>query len=268
MSQRIRKHLTPSTAIALLALVFALTGGAFAATSHGGGSSQAAVAAKVKPKAKPGPRGPAGPKGATGATGATGAAGATGATGPAGTAGAKGENGAAGTAGAAGPQGPQGPQGEKGEQGEPGEPAAGGGYPKTLPAGDTETGTFDAYFALGSEITVTPISFPIPLPVALNLAETFYVTVAEQEAHTAPSQCPGDAEKPTAVKGNLCVYEGYHTAGEPPAIAELAVKEFYKPVTSGGSLIGAGTTGALMRIGYEGTEEPALLAGDWAVTAP
>ena len=36
MLQRVRKHMNPATAIALLALVFALTGGAFAATGAGG----------------------------------------------------------------------------------------------------------------------------------------------------------------------------------------------------------------------------------------
>jgi hypothetical protein len=118
MFQQVRKHLNASTFIALLALVFAVTGGAFAASNHGGGSSGSkasvstgargvggnpiAIAAKSRPKAKTGPRGPAGPKGAAGATG------------PAGAAGAKGENGAAG---ATGPQGPAGNNGEKGETG-------------------------------------------------------------------------------------------------------------------------------------------------------
>ena len=120
MVQRVRKHITPATVLAFVALVFAITGGAFAATggSSGGGNAGAgakatasvsqATAAKAKAKAKAGPRGPAGPKGATGATGpagatgAIGAIGATGATGPAG----------AGTAGATGATGPTGPAGE------------------------------------------------------------------------------------------------------------------------------------------------------------
>ena len=38
MFHRVRRHLTPATFIALLALVFAVTGGAFAASSHGGGA--------------------------------------------------------------------------------------------------------------------------------------------------------------------------------------------------------------------------------------
>ena len=94
MFQALRKHLTPSTFIAFVALVFAVTGGAFAAGSHGGGSPVQATASsgrvgsatplatsaksKGKSKSKAGPRGPAGPKGATGATGPAGPAGATG----------------------------------------------------------------------------------------------------------------------------------------------------------------------------------------------
>ena len=41
MLSKIRKHLTPSTGIALIALVFALTGGAFAATGGSPGTRRA-----------------------------------------------------------------------------------------------------------------------------------------------------------------------------------------------------------------------------------
>ena len=83
MFRALRKHLTPSTFIAFLALVFAVTGGAFAASGPGGGGSAKATASSTRtgsagslsprpPRASPsrrakaGPRGPAGPKGATG----------------------------------------------------------------------------------------------------------------------------------------------------------------------------------------------------------
>jgi hypothetical protein len=72
MFSALRKHLTPGTFIALIALIFAMTGGAFAASSSGGGSgakatasvtrgTSVAAAAKSKAKPKAGPRGPAGP---------------------------------------------------------------------------------------------------------------------------------------------------------------------------------------------------------------
>jgi hypothetical protein len=98
MLSALRKHLNPATAIAFLALILALTGGAFAATGGGNHPTLTASAAKAK-KGPRGPQGPAGPAGKTGATGATGAAGATG------PAGAKGETGAAGAAGATGASG-------------------------------------------------------------------------------------------------------------------------------------------------------------------
>jgi hypothetical protein len=108
MLSGIRRHVTPATIMAFVALVFAVTGGAFAATDSSGGSSlfrrDTAVAttakSKAKPKVKAGPRGPAGQNGTNGAPGATGPAGPTGpvgGTGPAGGAGPEGPAGAAGT---------------------------------------------------------------------------------------------------------------------------------------------------------------------------
>jgi Collagen triple helix repeat (20 copies) len=116
MLSAIRTHLTYANVAATLALVFASTGGAVAASSSGGrggapaklGVSATASAngsrvsdrqalaftAKSKPKTGPrGRRGPAGPAGKTGAPGATGPAG------PVGPAGAKGETGATGVGG-------------------------------------------------------------------------------------------------------------------------------------------------------------------------
>jgi hypothetical protein len=199
MFQAIRKHLTPSTAIALVALVFALTGGAFAAT--GGGGSHATLTASVaKKKAKAPARGPAGPKGATGATGPAGLAG------PAGAAGAKGENGGNGKEGPEGKEGKagtngkngksvlaepaganckeggtsfevegtgtkesvcNGQKGEKGEKGEEGSPWTDGGK---LPSGATETGTWAYQVAPGTGVERYPISFPIQLSEPLNAA--------------------------------------------------------------------------------------------------
>ncbi len=116
MFQRVRKHINPASTIAFVALVFAITGGAFAAT--GGGSpphaTMTATAVNSKAKAKTGPRGPAGPKGAAGATGP---AGPTGPTGSAGAAGAKGENGSQGGPGSQGEKGEPGPKGPKGTSG-------------------------------------------------------------------------------------------------------------------------------------------------------
>src|SRR5262249_11679572 len=59
--------------ISVIALVFAMLGGAYAASDNGGGRTIASAS-----KGQRGPRGPKGPKGATGATGAQGLPGANG----------------------------------------------------------------------------------------------------------------------------------------------------------------------------------------------
>jgi hypothetical protein len=256
--QRVRKHLNPTTFIAFLALVFALTGGAFAATGSGGNGSggngshatltASAAKAKPAPKGKAGPRGPAGAKGATGATGATGPAGATG---PGGPAGAKGENGAAGATGATGATGPAGPAGAAGKQGPVGPE---GNIGATLPNGTTETGTFFA--PATSEIeTETSISFPIQLPSAVTAA---YVTLEDVEEAKIPTGCSGSAEKPEAEEGHLCVFEGANS--RPLGNAEHV--NVFKPGARG---IGTGVTGALLDFETKTTESQ--VTGTFAVTA-
>ncbi len=116
---RLKKHINPATILALAALVFAITGGAYAASGgsgNGGGNSAGnashatAYVAKAKKKAKTpaGKPGPRGPEGKQGPAGTPGAKGETGPTGPAGSAGAKGENGAAGSNGTNGTNGTNG----------------------------------------------------------------------------------------------------------------------------------------------------------------
>ena len=282
--QAIRKHLSYANVAATMALVFAITGGAFAASGSGGGSGSKATASvgggsgasnqmlaaiaksKPKPKGKAGPRGPAGPKGATGATGATGPAG------PAGTAGA---------AGAKGETGGQGLQGEKGEsvKGETGPAGPEGNIKATLPSGMTETGTWD--WGLPSRETegVTypesgaPIAFTIPLEKALDAEHVFYVAHGETEI---PEQCKGTVEKPTATKGNLCVYEELSNGlNEETEIAPYQ-RSLKRPYGNTEGLYftnpeddGAGTTGAiLVLIPSQTVNESHGAFGTWAVTAP
>jgi hypothetical protein len=284
----LRKHLSPALVLAFIALVFAVTGGAFAASSPGGAPDAKASAAtsapkkKAPPKGKRGPRGPAGPKGATGATGPAGPAGPAG---PGGAAGAKGETGAAGATGATGTAGTNGESvtnttlakgnatckegGAEFKVGTTTTHACNGatGFTETLPKGKTETGVWAAEFSRVTEGNENePISFAIPLETALGEAAWHYVTTQEQENNTAPEQCPGDAESPEAAKGNLCIYEGFHeeVAG---AQEPITVTQVNPPTTI--SEEGTGTSGAVLYIGYQGSAaEPALLSGSWAVTAP
>lgn len=93
---------SPAMIVAVLALVFAATGGAYASVQSSGSGISAHAAAKKK-KGTKGARGPAGRPGAPGATGPQGPKGATGPAGPTGPKGDAGAPGAKGDDGAAGP---------------------------------------------------------------------------------------------------------------------------------------------------------------------
>lgn len=249
MFSAIRKHLNPATVVAFMALVFAMTGGAFAATGGGGAGakasssvtpSAAAAKAKAKPKAKAGPRGPAGPAGKNGATGATGAAGAQG---PAGAAGAKGEAGAAGATGAIGAQGPQGEQGAPGAEGAEG-PA--GPLLESLPSGKTLKGVYatsgygEAGFPnAGYGLASTGVSFVFP--VVLNggsAGGSAFHYIKKGEA--PPAGCTGGTfEAPTAEPGNLCIY------------GEIESNQFERSVDRGASTVGW-SAGPVQRLCYPG----------------
>jgi hypothetical protein len=199
--------------IAVIALVFAMLGGAYAASNNGGGGKATASAkAKRGPKGPKGatgpqgPQGPIGPQGPAGAKGDKGDPGATGAAGPAGTAGATGATGAAGPKGDPGGSilvgeftGPEetppnaGPCSGRGgsefepedgggsvvyacngAEGDKGSPWTAGG---TLPSGETETGAWAFSGGEGEEV-YTPISFTIPLAAALDKEHTHFQTQA------------------------------------------------------------------------------------------
>jgi hypothetical protein len=225
MFQALRRHVNPTTFIALLALVFALTGGAFAATSAssgsgGAGSSQGllATASKAKAKAKAGPRGPAGPRGATGAAGAIGAVGAIG---PAGATGAAGPAGPVG-AGIPGSDGKEGPQGKEGKEGPQG-PKGTSGFTDTLPSGKTETGTWSTVIGpvvsgINAGIGFRQVSFAIPLltPIAeANVKVKLEGYDGTDQTGVEHEECPGSAEDAKAAAGKLCVYTSSDNGIEP-----------------------------------------------------
>jgi collagen triple helix repeat protein len=230
--------------VAILALVFALAGGAYAANNS-------ATASKA---GKPGPRGK---------TGKTGPAGAPGAIGPAGVPGASGAPGKNGT---------------NGKNGEEGSPWTAGG---TLPSGKTETGVFAiSPSAEGPE--VAPISFTLPLAHSLSgegceeepatrtkQCQVHFISQRGEEevwneahettGHFPQTNCLGDASAPTAKPGNLCVYQAENHL----ALFGLA----FRAINGFGSTPGASTAGAYLR--FEAGEASASFAtGTWAVTAP
>lgn len=195
---RIRKHLTFANVAMTLALVFAMTGGAYAA-HHYIVNSIKQINPKVVKQLK-GKRGPAGP------------------TGPAGLAGPAGKDGAPGTKGE---RGLQGERGEKGEAGPAGSPWTAGG---TLPSKATEKGDWSlvAPNAQEFESVANAVSFVIPLAAPLDAShvhfirkpaspgepgeEPFYNEANKAIEHRVQPACPGSAEAPTAEPGNLCIY--------------------------------------------------------------
>ncbi len=277
--------------ISVIALVFALVGGAFAANDLGDSGKSATASAKKSAK---GPRGPRGPKGATGPAGPAGAAG------PAGPAGAKGDAGAPGAAGnngAAGAKGKDGtgvtsasfegtnePLGEpcaeaggvefkstspttyacNGEDGANGSPWTVG----TLPPGATQTGTY-AYFSDNpseESVAFTSISFAVPLANPLDASHAVYASL--EGGNPDPVHCDGTTAQPKAASGYLCVYEKVAFASEIFAI-NPASSVGGTPVAPG--VKGAGVTGAVLRFKTNGklaAEEftPLRAYGTFAVT--
>jgi hypothetical protein len=247
--------------ISVMALVFAMFGGAYAASNSGGGSH-----ATVSAKSKKGPRGPRGPKGAKGDTGPAGPQGLAGANGKDGTNGTNGTGGAAGksvslSAIAAGEAeceerggvavGVEGSALSKEVcNGEEGSPWTAGGI---LPSGATETGVFSGFFNEVAEIegekvgnALVPLSFPIPLGEPLD----------NESVHVAPAgNCTGTAAAPTAEPGELCVYVA--EGGQP-------LESITAPIEGGE--VGASTSGATLAILLGPANSP--LKGTFAVTAP
>lgn len=251
MLTRLGKRLTYANVTATLALVFAMTGGAFAAHRYLISSTK-----EISPQVLKALKGHNGKNGAAGPQGPAGSAGPAGLQGPAGPQGPKGENGKNGATGPTGPAGPAGPQGAPGTQGptgKEGSPWTAGG---TLPVGSSEKGQWvvlENVTEAGKPVW-TSISIPIPL------------AVQEVAAHLIPengsptNECPGSAANPLAEPGNLCVYVS--------AMASLewsAESVFYNAETNSVNEH-AGKTGVVLR--FSSTEAgPARGFGTWAVTA-
>jgi hypothetical protein len=295
MFQAIRRHVNAATILAFVALVFALTGGAFAASGHGSSSPAKATAsttvatatataiatvakAKPKAKAKAGPRGPAGPRGATGATGATGPAGSTGPTG------------ATGPQGAQGPAGTNGTNGTNGENGKPGKNGT-TGFTKTLPSGETLKGDWSltGYATKLGGYYSTAVSFGIPLaapltdtgcPTSEAPCQVHLIKAPNEEQEEkgeyppAPAGCTGNVTDPGAEPGNLCVFARDESniqkpGGEPfakicplGAVARPTNECFSaEPEAQAADSSGFGIFAAAQEAGQ------VLLAGTWAVTA-
>jgi len=272
--------------ISVIALVFAMLGGAYAANDSSSGDSKASASAK----AKKGPRGPRGPKGPAGPAGPQGPAGPAGAKGDTGAPGANGANGKDGTS-VANTVEPKGANcadggtklvgtvttyvcnGKAGNAGPEGSPWTLGG---TLPPKAMETGTWaihGEYPAFGP--VVAPISFTIPL------SEADVATISKKEGTESPfvhpnihtlavgegetADCPGVALRPEAAPGNLCIYitkaTNYSTFAGPP-VGSFDLKEAAGVFAAQG----VGSSGAAI-VGFAASEGLVEGLGSWAVTA-
>jgi hypothetical protein len=130
-----RKRFHPATIIATVALVFALAGTSYAASTYLITSTNQITPSVLKTlKGERGPRGDIGAQGSAGLTDATGPIGLTGAPG---TPGAQGAPGATGPTGATGATGIQGERGYPGRRGRKGETGAAGADGKTGATGAT-----------------------------------------------------------------------------------------------------------------------------------
>ncbi len=302
MFSALRSRLSYANVVATLALVFAMSGGALAASKFLITSTKQikpSVLSQLKGRGGArGPVGPVGPAGPAGAQGPQGAQGAAGAGGKAGADGAAGESvvsaalnpGEAACGGLGGSKFTVGGKettacnGAKGEPGEPGQPGQPGttGFTKFLPKGETETGTWAALGIPPHEFYgwLVPISFSIPLKFAITNTEHAVVVrnckyvesteVAECEASNkaAAKTCPGTVEIPKAEAGALCLYQGYtKLPKEAGKESHLNVIELINPALEEG-LPGVSTSGTVAFIQYEGPAEADVeIAGTWAVTA-
>ena len=248
--------------ISVIALVFAMLGGAYAASSNDNGKATASAKAK---------KGPRGPKGATGPAGPAGPQGSAGANGKDGSNGANGSNGATGAAGAPGKsvattsfEGTNEPVGEPCEEhgGNSIEVEGSGvkkytcngadgqdgltGFTETLPVSKTETGMWDV---TATEFTRTTFSFNIPLAEAVPAANTHLVSVEAQSKHEVPLECSdGAAPDPTTLhpeadSGHLCVFESANSSNI--QIEEITGFTFGTGASTSGAYIYVVPTGSL-----------------------
>jgi collagen triple helix repeat protein len=279
--------------ISVIALVFAMLGGAYAANNSSSDDSKASASA-VK-KGPRGPRGPKGPAGPAGPAGPQGPAGAPGAKGDKGDNGSAGSNGAAGSsvtaasepAGANCPvggvkftsasgnnyacNGLPGAQGAPGADGEPWVPE------NQLPAGATLTGTYSTTdpssegaritMAMGADTSVVPVSFQIPVVPAPTFV--FVPGTDTNFGSNSGAGCPGvTGGVPQADPGKFCIYGTAFGVGG-TVFAPSASVTPWDPGDASGTSGGVSSVGATLTLSCPNSLTGHCMAnGVWAVTGP
>jgi hypothetical protein len=208
MFSSIRKRLTWANVAMTLALVFAMTGGAYAAKKYLITNTK-----QISPKVLKQLQGKTGPAGPAGAQGPAGPQGPAGANGKDGAPGANGKDGASVTSAAF--TGTEEPAGEPcaGQGGSSLASASGTTYacngargpagPITgaLPSGVTLRGDWFVYNPNGTTPAFTPVAISFGLTLS-SAPEFHFLRFGEKLA----GHCEGTAAAPTAEKGNVCVY--------------------------------------------------------------
>jgi hypothetical protein len=258
MFPKIRRRLTYANVLVTLVLVFAMTGGAYAAKKYLITSTK-----QISPTVLRKLQGKSGPAGKDGAPGAAGPLGPQGAQGPQG---AKGETGA---------EGKEGPAGKSGEKGEEGSPWTAGG---TLPSGKTLKGEWNVtgYASAGNANLASSVSYALPL-VSGPVVHYIHPGEGEGEPNEAPAiqeeKCKGTVAEPQATPGNLCVFaeteenskSGAGFGGvRPPLICNWEAGE------AGCAISVTGSEGSRFGFGVEALAENAgtvNVTGTWAVAA-
>jgi len=263
MFSSLRNRFGTPGVIAVIALVLAMVGGAYAASGGLTKQQKKEVKSIAKSFQGTGPAGPSGPAGAKGDTGAAGSNGGNGANGkdgisPTGTnfSGSKTVGSVTCTEGGIEYSGATKNlvcSGKKGEKGEEGSPWTAGG---TLPKDATETGTW-SMFSLGKGPQFADLSFTIPLAAPLGEEEVHFAIEENFEdfdgAGTGTEGCTGSIVDPTAPSGHLCVYIG---AGAGNNVGGVKTPE--------GLGAGASVAGGVLFEAFG--ESGGLMAGAWAVT--
>jgi hypothetical protein len=268
--------------VAVIALVMALVGGAYAAGTLT--SKQKKEVEKIAKKFQgTGPAGAQGPAGANGKDGSNGSNGANGEKGEKGDKGEKGANGTGATTTSFSGEKTVGSVtckegGVEVKSASPatavcnGSPWSAGG---TLPPGETETGFWNLDWPTASHAQVvnTSISFPIPLAAPGAVGSAFGFRASRTANHEfGSSGCTGSVAVPTAPPGKLCVYTAKEVAEveSPPGSEEEGFDWQPQSWNGGPNPVehSYGTTGAYLAGIQIPIGLPVISWGTWAVTAP